>query len=113
MSALPTGQDVSDTSLLHQHTADVTVYASDKRRVINIVFCCFVFRHVSQVFYLDNIQLGDLSMTHDVFPRIKAFTADKIRAMINADKRPMDSSKNGDFIYGISAVSPHPVQYPD
>ena len=52
-------------------------------------------------------------MTHDVFPIIKAFTTDKIRAMINADKRPMDSSKNGDFIYGISAVSPHPVQYPD
>ena len=23
--------------------------------------------------------------------------------MINADKRPMDSTKNGDFIFGISA----------
>ncbi|XBI15545.1 hypothetical protein VPH35_057945 [Triticum aestivum] len=70
-----------------------------KATVSNITGCLLFL----QVFYLDNIQLGDLSMTHDVFPRIKAFTVDKIRAMINADKRPMDSSKNGDFIYGISA----------
>ncbi|KAF7106876.1 hypothetical protein CFC21_107579 [Triticum aestivum] len=70
-----------------------------KATVSNITGCLLFL----QVFYLDNIQLGDLSMTHDVFPRIKAFTADKIRAMINADKRPMDSSKNGDFIYGIPA----------
>ncbi|XBI15544.1 hypothetical protein VPH35_057944 [Triticum aestivum] len=72
---------------------------SRKATVSNITGCLLFL----QVFYLDNIQLGDLSMTHDVFPIIKAFTTDKIRAMINADKRPMDSSKNGDFIYGISA----------
>ncbi|VAH93958.1 unnamed protein product [Triticum turgidum subsp. durum] len=42
-------------------------------------------------------------MAHEVFPRIKNSTVDKIRTMINADKRPMDSTKNGDFIFGISA----------
>ncbi|XP_048568657.1 uncharacterized protein LOC125549240 [Triticum urartu] len=41
-------------------------------------------------------------MKHDVFPRIKVFTADKIRAMINADKRPVDSTKNGDVMFDIS-----------
>lgn len=54
------------------------------------------------MFYLDSIDLGEISMAHDVFPRIKVFTADKIRAMINADKKPMDSMRNGDFIFGIS-----------
>ncbi|XP_037468838.1 uncharacterized protein LOC119341044 isoform X2 [Triticum dicoccoides] len=53
--------------------------------------------------YLDSINLGEISMAHDVFPRIKVFTADKTRAMINADKRPMDSTKNRDFIFGSSA----------
>ncbi|KAF7103822.1 hypothetical protein CFC21_104764 [Triticum aestivum] len=61
--------------------------------------------------YLDSINLGEISMAHDVFPRIKVFTADKTRAMINADKRPMDSTKNRDFIFGSSAVSLHPDHY--
>ena len=52
-----------------------------------------------QVFYLDSINLGDISMAHDVFPRIKVFTAEKIRSMINAEKRPVDSTKNEDSIY--------------
>ncbi|KAM3399813.1 hypothetical protein ACQJBY_004957 [Aegilops geniculata] len=70
-----------------------------KATVSNITGCLLFL----QVFYPDSIILGDLSMAHDVFPRIKVFTADKIRAMINADKRPVDSTKNGDCIFGISA----------
>jgi hypothetical protein len=56
---------------------------------LNFLLCCL---HFHQVFYLDSINLGEISMAHDVFPRIKVFTADKIRAMINADKRPVEST---------------------
>ena len=60
-----------------------------KTTVSNITGCLLFL----QVFYLDSINLGQISMAHDVFPRIKVFTADKIRAMINADKRPVESMK--------------------
>lgn len=76
-----------------------------KKTTVSNITGCLLFL---QVFYLHSIDLGEISMAHDVFPRIKVFTADKIRAMINADK-PMDSMRNRDFIFGISTVSVHPV----
>ncbi|XBI83716.1 hypothetical protein VPH35_092186 [Triticum aestivum] len=69
-----------------------------KKTTVSNITGCLLFL---QVFYLHSIDLGEISMAHDVFPRIKVFTADKIRAMINADK-PMDSMRNRDFIFGIS-----------
>lgn len=69
-----------------------------KNTVSNITGCLLFL----QVFYLDSIELGELSMTHDVFPRIKVFTAEKIRAMIQADKIPMSSPRNGEIHYGLS-----------
>ncbi|KAM3231203.1 hypothetical protein ACQJBY_061394 [Aegilops geniculata] len=70
-----------------------------KKTTVSNITGCLLFL---QVFYLYSIDLGEISMAHDVFPRIKVFTADKIRAMINADKKPMDSMRNRYFIFGIS-----------
>lgn len=40
----------------------------------------------AQVFYLDSIDLGVLSMEHNSFPRIREFSYDRMRTMIAAEQ---------------------------
>lgn len=57
-----------------------------------------------QVLYLDSLNLGAWSLKHDILPRVKCFSAEKLRAMITADTRHCSPGR-GDPEYGISMVS--------
>ncbi|XP_066350290.1 uncharacterized protein [Miscanthus floridulus] len=46
------------------------------------IYGCSLFL---QVLYLDSIDLGVLSMEHNIFPQIRCFTSDRLRSMIAAD----------------------------
>jgi hypothetical protein len=54
-----------------------------------------------QIFYLDNIDLGQLNLKHDVFPRIKAFNCNLLGKMIQADTDKATGA------YGCSKVNIH------
>lgn len=58
-----------------------------------------------QVFYLDSLDLGMLSLKHDLFPRIRAFNAENIKLMIQADRCLDSSGKLLDEKYGACNVS--------
>ncbi|CAO2141406.1 unnamed protein product [Urochloa humidicola] len=51
------------------------------KKVANITGCSMFL----QVLYLDNIDLGVWNLDHDTFPRVKEFSADRIKYMIRAD----------------------------
>lgn len=45
---------------------------------------------------MDSLDLGDLVMAHNTFPRIRDFSYDKLRAMILADKNYARHNKADD-----------------
>lgn len=47
-----------------------------------------------QVFYLDNVEIGDWDMDHSVLPRISSFTYERIRGMIAADTLLRNDAKS-------------------
>lgn len=79
--------------------ASVKLKTDMKRRnsVANITGCTLFL----QLFYLDSIDLGDISLPHDVLPRISAFTNDNIKTMILADSS-RNISGRGEIDFGIS-----------
>ena len=55
-----------------------------------------------QVFYLDNLDLEDENLPHDVFPRFKVYDQKKINMVIEKDT---STGKNADIvIYGLLLV---------
>ena len=68
------------------------------QHVINCVFTFFG----CQVFYLDNMAFGDLSPEHDLFPRVSAFTDERMSALLAADTK-INPMSNLD-LYGITRV---------
>jgi hypothetical protein len=58
-----------------------------------------------QVFYLDSIDLGDLNMPHNIFPRAQCFTADRIKAMAASDACRDENGERLASVFGASMVS--------
>ncbi|KAL6637124.1 hypothetical protein ACP70R_024696 [Stipagrostis hirtigluma subsp. patula] len=63
------------------------------------ISCCI---WVLQIFYLDNLDLGPISVPHVTFPRIKAFDNLQISKMIQADTTTISASTSN--IFGNSKV---------
>lgn len=59
----------------------------------------------SQIFYLENIDLGPLNLPHVVFPRIKAFDCSVLGRMIQADTNKVSAC------FGCSKVNYSMVTY--
>jgi hypothetical protein len=60
-------------------------------------------RYLHQILYLDSLELGVLKMDHNLFPRISAFDAERIKRMIRADCKP-SASNSVDHMFGRSEV---------
>ncbi|KAL6873537.1 hypothetical protein ACP4OV_013619 [Aristida adscensionis] len=70
-----------------------------RTRVPNLVGCSLFL----QILYLDSVNLGSWNLPHDVLPRVRVFSFDRIRSMIAADSYPSDASM-GDSEFGNSSL---------
>ncbi|TVU23953.1 hypothetical protein EJB05_26344, partial [Eragrostis curvula] len=78
-----------------------------KVRVSNVTGCSLFL----QVIYLDSMDLGIWNTSHNIQPRIRSFSSDKIRYMTDADSNIYDNGRS-DFVYGMSQLrSPKEVSY--
>ncbi|CAL4943398.1 unnamed protein product [Urochloa decumbens] len=70
-----------------------------KSKLLNIPGCPLFL----QVIYLDSLNMRSWNLKHDSFPRIRFFTAERIRTMITADTMA-DLNGRGDLEFGLCGL---------
>ncbi|TVU50228.1 hypothetical protein EJB05_01592 [Eragrostis curvula] len=73
-----------------------------KVRVTNLTGCSLFL----QVLYLDSVDLGVWNCSHRLLPRIRSFTADRLRFMIDADCKSVSNTCSPNCQYGRSRLRP-------